>query len=97
VDRLENVIARNTRANRNVRERMIVMVVFGGIILGILGLMVFTDLGTPPVPKRAASTTSVTAPAPHDKRIDGVLLRKAPSSPSPSPAPPPSAAGSSSH
>lgn len=96
--RLENIIARNQRSNRNVRERVVVSFVFGGIILLIIGLMVFTDLGKPPVPPRppaSAAPAPVTAPAPRDKRVDGVLLRKASSRPAapgnPTPAPAPAA------
>ena len=64
VGRLENIIARNRRANRP-KERTIVMLVVGLALLVILGLMVFTDLGIPPSPKRPPG-------------VDDVLLRKAP-------------------
>jgi hypothetical protein len=95
VGRLEDVIARNQRSSRNVRERVVVSFVFGGIILLIIVLMVFTDLGKPPIPSRSSSfnvipspgagSSKVTGPDRHDKRIEGVLLRKAPShSPAPS-------------
>lgn len=47
VGRLDNIIARNRRPNQN-RERVIVSLVFGSIVLLILALAVFTDLGAPP-------------------------------------------------
>jgi hypothetical protein len=78
VGRLENIIERNQSANRP-RERIVVSLVFGGIILLVLALMVFTDLGTPPTPPDAPRT--VTPAGPRDKRADGILLRKAPSRP----------------
>ena len=76
VGRLENIIARNQRP-RGSRERVFVSIGFGMAILIILALMVFTDLGTPPVPRNAAPA----APPPaagsdhRGKRVDGVLLR----------------------
>jgi hypothetical protein len=76
VGRLENIIARNRRDGRP-RERVVVSLLFGGIVLLILGLMVFTDLGKPPEPPRDDATAPATAPAgkrgPH---VDGVLLRR---------------------
>ena len=45
--RLENIIARNQRPNRP-RERLVVSLSFGAIVLLILALMLFTDLGLPP-------------------------------------------------
>lgn len=66
--RLENIIARNRSGGRP-RERIITSLVFGGIILLILGLMVLTDLGAPPTP--APSTTVAPPRGPH---ADGVLL-----------------------
>jgi hypothetical protein len=79
--RLENIIARNQRP-RGSRERLYVSIGFGVTILVILALMVFTDLGKPPVPAGAAkppATGSASAPgpaeAPRDHRVDGVLLR----------------------
>jgi len=78
VGRLENIIARNQRPNR-LRERLVVTIGFGAIVLLILVLMVFTDLGLPP----DASRTGASAPAParaapraHDgKHVDGIYLR----------------------
>jgi hypothetical protein len=72
VGRLENIIDRNRHANRRSRERVFVSLFFGCAILVIIALMVFTDLGTPPMPKR-------------DKHVDGVLLRQAPAHPTPPP------------
>jgi hypothetical protein len=70
--RLENIIARNRRPNRP-RERLVVSLSFGAILLLILGLMVFTDLGVPPGGSGAGS-----APPRRDKRVDGILLRTPP-------------------
>jgi len=59
VGRLENIIARNKPSMRP-RERTLVSLVVGFIILLILGLAVFTDLGTPggdpPAPKQRDHT-----------------------------------------
>lgn len=68
--RLENIIARNRSGGRP-RERIITSLVFGGIILLILGLMVLTDLGAPPAPAPSPSTTVEKPRGPH---ADGVLL-----------------------
>lgn len=79
--RLENIVARNRRPNR-VSERAIWSMVFGAIVLLVLFLAVFTDLGAPP----GASAGAGAAPAPpvpavapgHAEHVDGVLLRHAP-------------------
>jgi hypothetical protein len=47
VSRLDNIIARNRRPNR-LHERLIVSLVLGAIVIVILALAVFTDLGLPP-------------------------------------------------
>jgi hypothetical protein len=47
VGRLDNIIARNRRPNR-LHERVIVSMVMGLIVLVIIALAVFTDLGLPP-------------------------------------------------
>jgi len=94
--RLENIIARNQRPNRP-RERLVVSLSFGAIVLLILGLMVFTDLGLPPTApaapdagQAAPAAPARQAPRPHrGKHLDGVLLR-APASPA-SPAAKPAA------
>jgi hypothetical protein len=79
VGRLENIIARNQRP-RGSRERIAVSIGFGVAILVILALMVFTDLGTPPVPRSAAPRAPAAGSDHRGQRVDGVLLR--------SPAPP---------
>ena len=85
--RLENIIARNQRP-RGSRERVYVSIGFGVVILVILALMVFTDLGTPPIPAGAARPPAAgSAPAPRGQRVDGVLLRS-PRPARPAPAPP---------
>jgi len=76
--RLENIIARNQRPNRP-RERLVVSLSFGAIVLLILGLMVFTDLGLPPqanAPDAGQAAPVRPAPRAHTGRhLDGVLLR----------------------
>lgn len=68
--RLENIIRRN-QPNGRPRERVVVSMVFGCMILLIIFLMVFTDLGRPPVPE-APTTEPVSRPVgPH---ADGVFL-----------------------
>ena len=81
VGRLENIIARNQRPNRP-RERLVVSLSFSAIVLLILALMLFTDLGLPPGASAAGpSVPAGTAPPAHrgkpDKHVDGVLLRRA--------------------
>ncbi|HET7502950.1 MAG TPA: hypothetical protein VFK02_18145 [Kofleriaceae bacterium] len=85
--RLENIIARNRRPSLG-REKVIVRLVFGAIVLLILALMVFTDLGLPPEPSRpgdspAAPQRPASGPGRATPRVDGVLLRTAPPSRSP--------------
>jgi choline-glycine betaine transporter len=75
VGRLENIIARNQRGRRP-KERVVVSLVFSAIVLLILALMVFTDLGLPP---EASQGAVVPRPA-RGKHVDGVLLRTAPAS-----------------
>ena len=72
--RLENIIARNLHP-RGSRERFVVMISFGTILLVILGLMVFTDLGLPPGVRDAPPAAG---PDHAGKRVNGVLLRAAP-------------------
>jgi hypothetical protein len=53
VGRLDNIIARNRRPNR-LHERLIVSLVMGAIVLVIIALAVFTDLGLPPEAREAS-------------------------------------------
>ena len=78
--RLENIIARNQRGNRRFRERTVVMMVVGLIILLILVLFVFTDLGMPPdldPPRVAPEPPRITEPPP-GSRADGIKLWRPP-------------------
>jgi hypothetical protein len=87
VGRLDNIIARNRRPNR-LQERVIVSTVLGAIVLLIIALAVFTDLGLPPDAGHARDAPAVreapAAPSPapprqvDGKRVDGILLRRAP-------------------
>jgi hypothetical protein len=45
--RLDNIIARNRRPNR-LHERLIVSMLLGVVVIVIIALAVFTDLGLPP-------------------------------------------------
>jgi hypothetical protein len=68
--RLDNIIARNKRAMRP-KERTLVMMGLGVVLLMLLGLWVFTDLGLPessplPVPREKAVRDH--------ERVDGVYL-----------------------
>jgi hypothetical protein len=91
VGRLDNIIARNRRPNR-LHERLIVSLVMGAIVLLIIALAVFTDLGLPPDADDARARQGEPAGAgPHGtpgapaadrgKRVDGVLLRVPPAKP----------------
>jgi hypothetical protein len=90
LSRLDNIIARN---NKRPSEKTLVTLVLSGIVLVLLVLAVFTDLGRPPVPVRApgeaVGSGSAGAGAGHAvvgepprgpvRHVHGVLLR-APSS-----------------
>jgi hypothetical protein len=84
VGRLENIIARNRRPN-GLQERVIASMVMGAIVLLIIALAVFTDLGAPPGAgdARTAPGGRDAPPAPpgRGERVDGVLLRSAPARP----------------
>jgi hypothetical protein len=94
--RLDNIIARNRRPNR-MHERLIVSMIFGVVVLLIIALAVFTDLGRPPeagdagdAPAARDAPAAGAAPGSratggHGKRVDGVLLRTPPRPP-PAPA-----------
>ena len=82
--RLDNIVARNRRPNR-LQERVIVSTLFGLIVLLVIGLAVFTDLGRPPDARDAPDGPSV----PDHTRVNRVLLRKPPANPAPAPAPTP--------
>jgi len=73
VGRLENIIARNRGGNRP-PERVMVMIVVGLVILLILGLAVFTDLGVPADDEPASPRLQQQPP-----HVDGVQLRRTPS------------------
>ena len=68
--RLDNIIARNRRPNR-LHERLTVSLVLGAIVLLILALAVFTDLGLPPEARDARG-------GPGEPRPRGDLLVRQP-------------------
>jgi hypothetical protein len=86
VGRLENIVARNRTPNR-MQERVVVSMVFGAVVLLILALAVFTDLGRPPeanqrdAPPAAQAPGAHAAPAGPARRVDGILLRTPPARP----------------
>jgi hypothetical protein len=83
VGKLEDIIARNRQPNRP-SEKLVVALVFGLIVLLIIVLAVFTDLGLPPDDDRVIRAAPA---APRDrKRVDGVLLLR--SAPAPAATPP---------
>jgi hypothetical protein len=88
VGRLENIIARNQRPNQ-LRERMVVSLGFGSIVLLILALMVFTDLGkSPDAPADPVPAAAAPRPINREKHIDGVNLWRVPAKkPAAKPAP----------
>lgn len=81
--RLDNIIERN---NARPSEKVMVTLVLSGIVLVLLLLAVFTDLGMPPVPAqppgRAAGSGAAGAPAEPPpgpaNHVHGVLLRSPP-------------------
>jgi hypothetical protein len=60
VGRLDNIIARNRRPDGS-RERLAMLVGFVILVLVVVILMMFTDLGMPPTPERG-------------KRVEGIFL-----------------------
>ena len=76
MSRLDNIIARNRGRNR-MNERVIVSMAMGVVILVIIGLAVFTDLGAPPE-ARDARDAPAAAPRRRATRVDGVLLATPP-------------------
>ncbi|HEX3761262.1 MAG TPA: hypothetical protein VHW23_21350 [Kofleriaceae bacterium] len=86
--RLDNIIARNRRKGR-MNERVTTSLVFGAIVLLILALVVFTDLGLPPEARDArdardaagAQGTPRAPAADRGKHVDGVLLFAPPAKP----------------
>ena len=72
--RLDNIIARNRRPNR-LQERVVVSTLLGVIVLVIIALAVFTDLGAPPEAARQAPAAPVAPARPRGQRVDGILLR----------------------
>jgi len=88
--RLENIIARNTKPPS---EKVVVTLALGVIILVLLVLAVFTDLGKPPIPASAGSDAagsgSTAVDPPRGKHLDGVLLRTPHAAPAVHPATPP--------
>jgi len=83
VGRLDNIIARNRGPNR-MNERVIVSMVMGLVVLLIIGLAVFTDLGRPPeardAPAASGAPGAPSAPAARGRvrRVDDVLLATPP-------------------
>jgi hypothetical protein len=77
VGRLENIIERNRRPPRR-QERLMVSLGFGALVLLLLGLMVFTDLGLPPEASRPSTSPPAGARARDGRHVDGVLLRSQP-------------------
>ena len=89
VGRLDNIVARNRRPNR-LQERVIVSSLFGLIVLLVIGLAVFTDLGRPPEAPEAGDARDAGPAAgavPDHTRVNRVLLRKPGAKPAPTPAP----------
>jgi hypothetical protein len=75
VGRLDDIIARNQNPRAHRKRRFPFGLMMSAFVLLVLVLMIFTDLGTSPMP----------APQPldpdADKRVDGVKLYRAPAQP----------------
>jgi len=71
VDRLSNIVKRNRRGMPS--ERTVVSLGIGLLVLLILGLAVFTDLGRPK--QDTPARNGPPPPSSHDKKhVDGVYL-----------------------
>ena len=79
--RLEDIVARNQHPRRFRKQKFPVGIMLSGFVLLVLVLMIFTDLGMAPAPSSSSSPASPSA-APGKpqggKRVDGVLLYRAP-------------------
>ena len=86
--RLEDIIARNQRKGRS-REKWMMSLVLGVIVLVLIVLAVCTDLGMPPVPAAPSEGSARgSGTAAERRQIDEVLLRAPKARPQPPPPPP---------
>jgi len=85
VGRLDNIVARNRRPS-GLQERVIVSTVFGLIVLLVIALAVFTDLGLPPEARDAPAARPARAAPDRTHRVDGIRLWKQPVKPPAAPA-----------
>ena len=74
--RLDNIIKRNR--TKRFSEKALSSFVIGGIILLILALAVFTDLGKPPTPDRPPAPPQTQS---HDHHVDDIKLWRQPAKP----------------
>lgn len=76
--RLEDIVDRNKNPRKHRKMRFPVGIMLAGFVLLVLILMIFTDLAVSPDAKQAPAPEAGSAAEPGEKRVDGVLLYRAP-------------------
>ena len=76
--RLDDIIARNKQPRRFRKQRFPIGIMLSGFVLLVLVLMIFTDLGMTPAPEQPQPGSAQQS---GEKRVDGVLLYRAPAPP----------------
>lgn len=77
--RLEEIIDRNKHPRKHRKMRFPVGIMLAAFVLLVLVLMIFTDAGlSPGVPPAGSPAAGATQAPSGEKRIDGVLLYRAP-------------------
>ena len=75
--RLEDIVARNQHPRRFRNQRFPIGIALSAFVLLVLVLMIFTELGMTPAPAQQPQPASGERPS-GEKRVDGVLLYRAP-------------------
>jgi len=73
VGRLDDIIARNQHPRRFRKQRLPIGIMLSAFVLLVLVLMIFTDLGMTPSPAQQPQPEQT-----GEKRVNGVLLYRAP-------------------
>lgn len=74
LNRLDDVLERHQRRTKQARERIAWIAIVSGLLVIVVVLLIFTDLGKPPVPVRAAAPAAPATERGSGQRVDGVLL-----------------------
>jgi len=77
LSRLDDVLERHQRRTRQTRERITWIAIVVGLFVVVMVLLIFTDLGKPPLPAGTAAPAAASGssqPPPPRSSVDGVLL-----------------------